>query len=203
MRGYQVVIPSGPDDPVTAWINERVRAIRVCLESHLPEAAITLIYAGIDTLGLLDAPAGQQDAEAKSFCNWCDRYIVPSLFTIDGEQVRAVDLYSARCGILHVSSPISKLTREGNARQIWYEFRAGTGAHVLPNRELPLVVELEALEGAFRDGSARFLSDLKAEQGRFERAIDRAKQLLVWGIGSLMSEKQIKQYIAHRGISAN
>jgi hypothetical protein len=88
-------------------------------------------------------------------------------------------------------------------RQIWYEFRAGTAAHVLPNRELPLVVELEALEGAFRDGSAKFLSDLKAGQVRFERAIGRAQQLLVWGIGSIMSEEQIKQYIAHRGISAS
>jgi hypothetical protein len=115
MKGYQVVIPSGPDDSVTAWTKERVRAIRVCLESRLPEAAITLLYAGIDTLGLLDAPAGQLDTDRKSFCNWCDRYIVPSLFTTDGEQVRALDLYAARCCILHVSSPISKLTRDGNA----------------------------------------------------------------------------------------
>src|SRR5438477_4768544 len=84
MRGYKAVFRSGPEDRVTEWINERVQAIRLCLESHLPEAAITLIYSGIDTIGLLDAPAGQLYATQESFLNWTERYVVPLLRTIDG-----------------------------------------------------------------------------------------------------------------------
>jgi hypothetical protein len=201
MRGYQTIFRSGPEDSVTSWIIERVRAIRLCVESHLPEAAITLIYAGIDTIGLLDAPPDQLDADRESFLNWSERYIVPSLLTIDGEQVGALHLYSARCGILHVSSPISKHAREGKAREIWYRFRGETGGHPLamPNRrELQLVIELEALEGAFRDGCNAFLSDLKAEQARFEKASERAKQLMIWGIGSIMSDEEVERYQAHR-----
>jgi len=68
---------------------------------------------------------------------------------------------------------------------------------------ISVTTEITEMRHIEAQGVARFLFDLKAEQGRFERAIDRAKQLLVWGIGSLMSEEQIKQYIAHRGISAN
>jgi hypothetical protein len=201
MRGYQTVFRSGPEDPLTEWINERVRAIRLCLESGLPEPAITLIYSGIDTIGLLDAPADQLDANKDSFIEWSERYIVPSLRAIDGEQVAALDLYSARCGILHVSSPISKLAREGEAREIWYKSSKGTGGHplALPNRkELPLFVEMEMLEGAFRDGCDRFLSDLTAEQIRFKKVIERAKQLLVWGIGSIMSDADVDAYLAAR-----
>ena len=201
MRGYKAVFRSGPEDRVTEWINERVQAIRLCLESHLPEAAITLIYSGIDTIGLLDAPAGQLYATQESFLNWTERYVVPLLRTIDGEHVGALVLYSARCGILHVSSPISKLAREGKAREIWYEFRAGTGGHplALPNRpELQLVIELEALEGAFRDGCKAFLSDLKAEQARFEKAVERAQELLWWGIGSMMSDEEVDAHLAAR-----
>ena len=123
MRGFLTIFRSGDDDAVTSWINDRVRAIRLCLDSNLPEAAITLIYAGIDTVGLLDAPAGQLDASKDSFLRWSERYVVPSLHTIDGEQIAVLDLYSARCGILHVSSPISKLAREGEAREIWYNSR--------------------------------------------------------------------------------
>ncbi len=82
MRGYQTVFRSGPEDHVTEWINERVRAIRLCLESRLPEPAITLIYSGIDTIGLLDAPADQLDANKDSFIKWSERYIVPSLRAI-------------------------------------------------------------------------------------------------------------------------
>ena len=79
MRGYKAVFRSGPEDRVTEWINERVQAIRLCLESHLPEAAITLIYSGIDTIGLLDAPAGQLYATQESFLNWTERYVVQVL----------------------------------------------------------------------------------------------------------------------------
>ena len=60
---------------------------------------------------------------------------------------------------------------------------------------MALIIETETLEGTFRDGSNRFLSDLK---GRYEKAIERAKQLLVWGIGSIVSDEQIEQYLAHR-----
>jgi hypothetical protein len=192
---------SGPEVHVTEWINERARAIRLCLESRLLEPAITLIYSGIDTIGLLDAPADQPEANKDSFIKWSERYIVPSLRAIDGEQVAALDLYSARCVILHVSSPISRLAREGEAREIWYKSSKGTGGHPLamPNRrELPLFVERETLERAFRDGCNRFLSDLKAEQDRFKRVIGRTKQLLVWGIGSIMSDAAIDAYLVAR-----
>jgi hypothetical protein len=67
MRGYKAVFHSGPEDRVTEWINERVQAIRLCLESHLPEAAITLIYSGIDTIGLLDAPAASYTQRKSRF----------------------------------------------------------------------------------------------------------------------------------------
>jgi hypothetical protein len=104
MRGYRTIIRTC-DDPVAEWINERVRAIRVCLESGLPEAALTLIYSGVDTVGLLDAPTKKLDADRNSFITWAEHYVAPLLQTIDGDKVRAKDLYSARCGILHVSSP--------------------------------------------------------------------------------------------------
>lgn len=47
----------GDDDAVTSWLKDGVRAIKLCLEANLPEAATSLIYAGIDTLGMLNAPA--------------------------------------------------------------------------------------------------------------------------------------------------
>jgi len=63
---------------------------------------------------------------------------------------------------------------------------------------LQLVIELEALEGAFRDGCKAFLSDLKAEQARFEKAVERAQELLWWGIGSMMSDEEVDAHLAAR-----
>ena len=69
----------------------------------------------------------------------------------------------------------------------------------MPNRpELQLVIELEALEGAFRDGCKAFLSDLKAEEPRFEKAVERAQELLWWGIGSMMSDEEVDAHLAAR-----
>ena len=66
------------------------------------------------------------------------------------------------------------------------------------NRICRKLIELEALEGAFRDGCDRFLSDLKAEQDRFKKAMERAEQLLIWGIGSIMSDADVDAYLAAR-----
>jgi hypothetical protein len=169
------------------------RAIKVCLDSELPEAALSLIYSGIDTVGLLDAPTKQLDADKKSFMKWAEHYMAPSLETIDGDKIRAIDLYSARCGILHVSSPLSKLARSGSAREIFYDFKASTGAHPLPRKEMPLVITLESLECAFRGGCNAFLTDIKADKGRFDRAVKRAVK---WGVGSIMSDEQVDAHLA-------
>ena len=69
----------------------------------------------------------------------------------------------------------------------------------MPNRrELPLVVEMETLEDTFRGGCDRFLSDLKAEQDRLKKAIERAEEPLIWGIGSIMSDADVDAYLAAR-----
>jgi len=197
MRGYKIYL-SYPDDSVTEWVNARILAIGVCLNSELPEAVLTLIYSGIDVIGWLDAPGGQQYAKEGSFVTWAERYISPTLHAIDGEQVKAADLYSARCGILHVSSPMSSGTRKGETREIWYQFGGGTGGHALAvtGKELQLVVDLEVLERTFRDGCDKFLSELKSDSHRFKKANERAQQLLKWGMGSIMSDEEVEAYRA-------
>jgi hypothetical protein len=153
----------------------------------------------MDAVGFLDAPAGQLDATPESFLGWSQRYVLSFLQTVEKEPITASDLYSARCGILHVSGPVSRLAREGKARVIWYQFKASSGAHLkLKEREMPLLVEIEALENAFRDGSSRYLSDLRTDQVRFDRAIARTEQFLVWGVGSILSDEEIKKLVAQR-----
>src|SRR5438094_10570779 len=101
MRGYKAVFRCGPEDRVTEWINEGVQAIRLCLESHLPEAAITLIYSGIDTIGLVEAPAGELYAAQESFLNWTECHAGPLLPSLDCEHVGVLARYSCRCGNLY------------------------------------------------------------------------------------------------------
>lgn len=86
MPGYKIYL-SYPDDSVSEWVNARTRAIKVCLDLGLPDVVLTLIYSGLDIIGWLDAPEGQQYAKESSFLAWSERYVSPALHAIDGEQV--------------------------------------------------------------------------------------------------------------------
>jgi hypothetical protein len=104
-----------------------LRAIETCLSAELPEASLVLIYSGFDTFGLLAAQPGVPDATGETFKQWCEKYILPRIKSVEGDVVTAVDLWGARCGMLHTSTPLSSKEREGKAHQIWYRFAGKAG----------------------------------------------------------------------------
>jgi hypothetical protein len=185
MAGQKFFIPGTTEEHLKSWLSDRIEAIKVCLQSSLPESALTLIYSGIDTLGFLDAQAKQRWATEASFEQWAERYILPSLTPITGATptpLTTTDLFGARCGILHTSSSSSQLGRKGGAREIWYEFRGKSGVNLAMNTSgSPLLVNVDQFATSFQTGSAQFLVDIQADKARFNRVIDRANQIFAWG----------------------
>jgi hypothetical protein len=112
-----------PGGPLFIWFQKQLKAIAILMDSELFEAALTVIYSGIDTFGFLAAPPEARKATGKTFTRWCEQYILPRLQSDDGTAITSADLYAARCGILHTSTPVSLLERDGEARQIFYVFR--------------------------------------------------------------------------------
>jgi hypothetical protein len=166
-----------------AWLGPHLKGIALSLENGLPEQALALIYSGIDTLGLLGAAAGIADATRSTFMPWCETYILPRVQSVEGDPLIAVDLYAARCGVLHTSTPASALGRKGDAREIWYQFRGRTGINMLCVLPVPaLRLDVEVLAWAFRDGALTFLSDLQKDPARLQVADNRAQHFLRWGI---------------------
>ena len=185
MLGHQFHIPEAPEGHVTLWVRGRIEAITLCLSSALPENALTLIYSGIDTLGFLDAPARQQWATQASFEDWARCYVLPSLTPVVGGSPTPVDLYGARCGILHTSSSSSRLGRKGIAREIWYEFRRRSAVNLSLNASgLPLLIDVDQFADAFQSGADQFIVDIRGDSSRLARAEGRAGQFFAWGIRS-------------------
>ena len=81
--------------PIVSWLRNRLLAVGCCFDSGLPEATLTLLYSGIDTLGLLDV----KDATRATFKEWCEKYLLTRLKSVDGKPLTALDLYAARCGV--------------------------------------------------------------------------------------------------------
>ena len=168
---------------ILAWLQPHLKGIALSLENELPEQALALIYSGIDTLGLLDAPPGVIDATRSTFMPWCETYIIPRVQSVEGDPLTAIDLYAARCGVLHASTPVSNLGRKGDAREIWYQFRGKTGINI-PGVWLlhPLRLDVEVLAWAFRDGVLAFFADIQKDPARLQLANSRAQHFLRWGI---------------------
>jgi len=164
---------------MTAWLDRRVKAIRSCLDASFAEAALALLYSGIDTLAFLRAPAGAKEVKGHDFTEWCDRYMVPFLHSA----VTGIDLYGARCGVLHTSSAASGLGRDGRAREVWYRFKGRVGVNLLTNTPQPsLVLDIEVLVDAFGRGSQQFVADLEGDPAQRTIAQERVGQFFSWGV---------------------
>ncbi len=174
---------SGDDSlMIVSWLRKHLRAIGLCFDSGLPEAILTLLYSGIDTLGFLAAAPSKQNATDETFMNWCNEYLLTRLKSVDGKTLTALDIYAARCGILHTSSSVSNRSRKGEAREVCYQFKGQHGINLIMNVKLePLLLDIEEFVIAFKESGTAFIQDLSRDQTRREAAEGRASSFFRWG----------------------
>ena len=160
-------------DPLLA---ERIRRLRT-VPGVGPITALTW------ALEMGDAPPEQLWATRASFEAWSDRYIVSSLKPVVGTSPSALDLFGARCGILHTSTSFSQLGKEGAAREIWYQYRGKSAVNLtLDTPGMPLLIDIDQFANVFEVGGAQFVADLKMDKARFDRAETRAARFFAWGV---------------------
>ncbi len=83
--------------------------------TKMPIPALMLLYSAIDiAAGLVSLDP--EPRVRKEFVRWVDRYMAPE----KSLSCTAHDLYGARCGLVHSVSPVSGLSKKGQARQILY-----------------------------------------------------------------------------------
>lgn len=150
--------------------------IRLLLENSYPEAALKLLYSGIDTMAFLDMPPAQRDVHEVDFTAWCDHYL---RFPGD-EPVTSLELYAARCGLLHSHSGDSRKHREGRARLLQYTDK-GQPVRYRPDIDPDLVIiSIQALADAFFEAVDRFLVDLFHDPSRAQVANSRLQDMFVF-----------------------
>jgi len=91
------------------------KSIKLSIDNNLPLPSLMLIFAGIDISGWLGAETASLKTR-ESFTQWVDLYMLPCAAI----PCSSIDLYSARCSILHTLTPDSDLSRSGKAKQIAY-----------------------------------------------------------------------------------
>jgi hypothetical protein len=151
------------------------RGIQVTIENECLDSAVKLILSGMDHMAYLSMPESQEDVRRADFVKWVDRYIeLPC-----EEQLSGLDLYGARCAMLHTFGVVSKLSRKGQCRIVGYMDESVPEVRYNPevSREL-VMVSVPALAEAFFRGIDRFLIDLFSDKKKAEIAEKRLGGLI-------------------------
>jgi hypothetical protein len=110
-------------DEAAERVREQHRVVRnaidACLGNDHVLPALMLLYAAIDAMGWLARPAGAEQS-GEHFRDYVDRYVRKPT-----DEATAMDLWGARCGILHEQTPESNASRMGRAQMITYDLENG------------------------------------------------------------------------------
>jgi hypothetical protein len=151
------------------------KGVEACLDNKLIGPALILIYSAIDTAGWLGC--NDQFATRDSFIDWTNRY----LLSTNTLSCTAVDLYAARCGLLHTFTPNSKLSRDKKARRICYAWGKSRAEDLQRTIDLAktgtdyVAVQIEDLFAAWGNGALAFTDELDSDVGRNATVMAKAK----------------------------
>jgi len=150
--------------------------INLMLGAERFRGALILLYAGMDCMASIARPDGQEDVTRDDFIAWTERYI-----EFPGKhQLTGLDLYAARCALLHQYGIESRLSREGKCRQLGYADKMSPPVKVDPSISPDFViVSIHALVEAFFLGTDRFVVDVFKDARRGAVAERRFRDLIL------------------------
>ena len=170
------------DQMIERYFSGAIEAVTALFDKALYGHVLIVIYSTIDTCGLLDAPATQVSASGDSFKNWVKKYLPAN----PGIEFNEIDLWAARCAVLHTFTSESDLSRAGKARELQYysgDKSSPQGQHLISftksldgGKHLP--VHFGDLCEAFYAAIKKFIYDLDANCANSQAHADRLRNVL-------------------------
>ena len=164
---------------------EMFAAIDVCLKSNIKLPALLLAYTLIDIAGGLIAMANR----GRYFTDWLEKYMLPN----GTLPCSSLELYGARCGLLHNYSATSNLGASGPVRRVFYAWRPSRAddlaklisfntqmmAQLGKDVEQIVAVQAEDILSALQTGVDKFLADIASDPQRAARVYAKAENMMV------------------------
>lgn len=101
---------------IQKFTQDTLNATQLLYENRLLGQMLVIMYSAIDTMGLLDAPPSTKKATGETFQNWVRKYLLKK----NNFEFNALDLWAARCAVLHTFTAESELSNSGKAKKIFY-----------------------------------------------------------------------------------
>lgn len=158
-------------------INIHLGAIEHCLKKKFLLPGLILIYSGIDIMAWLYRPENHPDVQRQDFIEWSEKFLLPG----SGLSCNAIDLYSARCALIHSNIPKSKLTREGRAKQLAYAYgpaKVSVLQKVIDDKGISstdAAVHIDSLFEAFTKAIGNYMNFISENPEKRDIVLTRAK----------------------------
>lgn len=127
-------------------------SINLLLEKQLFNQALIIMYSAIDTMAWSCRETG--DSDRNEFYAWCTRHM-----PCDDLGITPLDLYAARCSMLHSNSSHSDSTESGTSLPLLYVIGPGSKSlqdYAPATAQEWIVVDLEVLLDRFRSATWEF-----------------------------------------------
>jgi hypothetical protein len=166
--------------PLTQYcqgIKQLSDSIEDCLSKGRVLSCLVLLYSAIDIFASLEGNRSEGTKDA--FVRWVDRYILPNAAL----QFSAIDLYAARCGIIHAFSAESDLSRNGRAKKLVYAWGTASAdslqkaGRVLGRSEIS--VHVRDLVYGFNRALIKYIDDVADSPAEHERFFHSVAKWLV------------------------
>jgi len=148
-------------------------SLKLNLENGHLLASVILIYSYIDAMASLIMPTNQENVKGKDFITWVNKYMKTD--KNQPYQYKGIDLWGARCGLVHRYSPYSKTSKEGKCKILQYHNGSEHICH--PGKDKTTVaLSVYRLVNDFYRAMSNFSSDLMKNETLRKRADDRFKK---------------------------
>ena len=167
-----------------------IKSIELCLNAKLQLSSLVLLYSGIDIVAWLNRPVSKERATRKDFINWADDYLLPNT----NIKYEAIDLYAARCGIVHSYSFSSRLSKKGEAKEIYYSY-GKANIKSLQNdidrrpKKNAVAIHINDLLEAFKEGIEKFKLSIKNDKEKEKIVCGRANKYFFVNMSSDIYKK--------------
>ena len=149
-------------------------SIKFTLENAHITASLILTYSAIDCMASLIMPEGQKKVTGDDFRGWVDKYMEAA--QDQSYQYQGIDLWGARCGLVHRYSARSDISERGECKIFQYH---DGDSHIYDRSISENVVMISAprLIRDFYKAMGMFLKDLIEDEKLRERANSRVSTL--------------------------
>lgn len=159
-----------------ACCKDITEAIDVCFVNRKIFPSLMLLYSGIDIMACFDLPDNKEKVTRSDFIDWTEKYLLPG----SSLECSGIDLYATRCGALHSYSFKSDISRNQQAKEIFYSWGIADIGKIRKlisdNSIFAVPVHIDDFILAFKKGVKSFQLDVNNDATKKNNIHDKSRK---------------------------